>query len=295
MRCLLTGSCGQLGFELRRALAPLGEIVAIGRPECDLADAAQIKTVLERVRPDLIVNAAAYTAVDKAESEPEVAHAVNAETPRIFGAWGAAHGVPVVHYSTDYVYDGTKTDAYIETDATNPQSAYGRTKRDGDLALAQANPQHLILRTSWVVGAHGSNFAKTILRLAAERHEIRVVADQWGVPTSAALLADCTAHLVHQWARAPDDFPWGLYHITADGETNWCEYARFVVGRAIAAGRPLRAIPERIQAISTADYPLPAKRPQNSRLDTGKFRNTFGLHLPDWRESVGHVLEQILC
>lgn len=294
MRLLLTGCNGQLGFELKRALAPLGEVAAIDRGGCDLAVADQIEALLGRVRPNLIVNAAAYTAVDKAESEPELAHAVNTEAPRILGAWGAAQGVPMIHYSTDYVYDGAKRGAYVETDATHPQSVYGRTKRDGDLALAQANPQHLILRTSWVVGAHGGNFAKTILRLAAERDELKVVADQWGAPTSAALLADCTAHLVRQWAGAPEDFPWGLYHIAAGGETNWCEYARFVVERAIAAGRPLKAAPQRIHAITTADYPLPAKRPLNSLLDTSKFRKTFGLHLPDWHDGVGHVLEQIL-
>jgi dTDP-4-dehydrorhamnose reductase len=294
VKILLTGASGQLGFELRRALAPLGEVLAVDHVDCDLADAAAIGALLARVAPDLIVNPAAHTAVDRAESEPALARAINAEAPRVLGEWAAARRVPVIHYSTDYVFDGAKAGAYLETDPTNPQGVYGLTKRDGETALIAANLRHLVLRTSWVVGAHGANFAKTMLRLAAERDELRVVADQWGAPTSAALLADCTAHLVRRWQQDADVFPWGLYHLVAGGETNWCDYARFVIGRAIEAGRPLRATPERVRAIATADYPTPARRPANSRLDTTRFRETFGLRLPDWREGVGHILEQIL-
>lgn len=294
MKILLTGKNGQLGFELQRALAPLGDVVAVDHTDCDLADAAAINALLERTAPDLIVNPAAYTAVDRAESEPELARAINAEAPAILGAWAAKRNAPVIHYSTDYVFDGNKPGAHVERDDTNPQGVYGLTKRDGETALAAAHPRHLILRTSWVVGAHGGNFAKTMLRLAAERNELKVVADQWGAPTSAALIADCTAHLVSRWQQEPNGYPWGLYHLVARGETNWCDYARFVVGRAIAAGKPLKAGPEQIRAITTAEYPTPARRPANSRLDTTRFRQTFGLNLPDWRQGVGHILEQIL-
>lgn len=294
MKILLTGKHGQLGFELQRALAPLGEVHAVDQTDCDLADALAIRALLERIQPELIVNPAAYTAVDKAESEPELARAINADAPRLLGEWAAQRNVPVIHYSTDYVFDGTKASPYLETDATNPQSVYGLTKRDGEVALAAANPRHLILRTSWVVGAHGGNFAKTMLRLAAEREQLRVVADQWGAPTSAALLADCTAQLVRRWQQGDNSFPWGLYHLVAGGETNWCDYARFVIGQAARGGKTLKATPEAVQPIATHDYPTPAKRPANSRLDTSRFRQTFGLTLPDWRHGVQQVLDQIL-
>lgn len=294
MRLLLTGSGGQLGFELRRSLAVLGEVVAVGRADCDLADAAALRALVARVRPDAIVNPAAYTAVDKAESEPAAARAINAEAPRVLGEAAAERGALVVHYSTDYVFDGALERPYAEDDATDPQGVYGRTKRDGEVALAAAAPRHLILRTSWVVGAHGGNFAKTMLRLAAERDSLRVVADQWGAPTSAALLADLTAHLLRQWQAAPARFPYGLYHCTAGGETNWCEYARFVVDAAARAGRPLKATAARIEPIATRDYPLPAKRPANSRLDCTRFKQTFGLTLPDWQLGLRHVLDQLL-
>lgn len=295
MRVLLTGKNGQLGFELARALAPLGEVVAVGHAECDLADAEAIRRLVRAVEPAVIVNPAAYTAVDKAESEPELARAINTEAPRILGEEAARLGALVVHYSTDYVFDGAKDGAYVEDDASHPQGVYGRSKRDGEVALRASGARHLILRTSWVVGAHGGNFAKTMLRLAAERESLSVVADQWGAPTSAALLADLTAHLVRQWQREGGaDFPYGLYHAAASGETNWCEYARFVIAQARAAGRPLKASPETIKAITTADYPTAARRPANSRLATGKLKTTFGLELPPWQQGVAHILDQIL-
>jgi dTDP-4-dehydrorhamnose reductase len=204
-------------------------------------------------------------------------------------------GALVVHYSTDYVFEGAKEGPYCEADPTNPQSVYGRTKRDGELALANANPRHLILRTSWVVGAHGGNFAKTMLKLAAERESLSVVADQWGAPTSAALLADIAAQLIRQWQRDGEaNFPYGTYHCVASGEANWCDYARFVIGEAIKAAKPIRIQPEAIMAITTADYPTPARRPSNSRLDTSKFRQTFGLELPRWQAGLDHIIRQIL-
>ncbi|MCP9451724.1 MAG: dTDP-4-dehydrorhamnose reductase [Nitrospira sp.] len=291
---LLTGKNGQVGFELQRALAPLGEGYAVDQEDCDLATEASVRALLRHVRPDVIVNPAAYTAVDRAESEPHAAHAVNAVAPGVIGEEANKLGALVIHYSTDYVFDGSKPGFYTEEDETKPLNVYGQSKRAGELALQEATARHLILRTSWVVGAHGTNFAKTILRLAAERDMLHVVADQWGAPTSAALLADCTAHLIREWQyRRDGQFPYGLYHLVAAGETNWCDYARFVVAEALVAGRPLKLSPDAIKAIPSSDYPMAAARPANSRLDTSKFRNTFGLALPDWRDGVRHVLRQL--
>jgi dTDP-4-dehydrorhamnose reductase len=295
MKILLTGKNGQLGFELQRALAPLGEIHAVGSQDCDLADADALRALVRRVAPDVIVNPAAYTAVDKAESDEATARAVNAVAPAILGEEGARLGALVLHYSTDYVFDGTKEGAYTEADPPAPQSVYGRTKLEGEQGLAAANPRHLVLRTSWVVGAHGGNFAKTMLRLAGEREKLTVVADQFGAPTPAALLADLSAHLVREHARAgAADFPYGTYHVAASGETSWHGYAQFVIGEALAAGKVLKATVDAIAPLATEQYPTPAKRPLNSRLDTSRFRMTFGLRLPPWQEGVRHVLRQIL-
>lgn len=294
-RILLTGKNGQVGFELQRALAPLGEVVAVGTADCDLSDAGAIRALLQRVQPSLIVNPAAYTAVDKAESDADKARAVNADAPGVLGEEAARLGAPVIHYSTDYVYDGSKDGIYLESDPVAPQSVYGRTKLDGERALQAATPQHVILRTSWVVGAHGGNFAKTMLRLAAEREELKVVADQFGAPTSAALIADVTAHIARQLLRdGVDGFPFGVYHLAAAGETSWHAYAQYVIGEAINMSKPLKATPERVLPIPASSYPTPAKRPQNSRLDTGKLRQTFGLHLPAWQDGVKHILQQTL-
>ncbi|NOT21852.1 MAG: dTDP-4-dehydrorhamnose reductase [Nitrospiraceae bacterium] len=295
MKILLLGKNGQVGFELQRALAPLGEVCAVDQPECDLAEASAIRELVRSFKPDLIVNPAAYTAVDKAESNQEMAHALNAVAPGVLGEEAAKLGAWVMHYSTDYVFDGIKPGAYTEDDPTNPQNVYGRTKRAGEIALQQSGARHLIFRTSWVVGAHGSNFAKTILRLAAEREDLTVVADQYGAPTSAALLADVTAQLVWQRQRAGgESFGFGLYHLVAGGETNWCDYAKFVLSEALAAGQPLKLLPDSIRAITSSEYPTPAKRPANSRMDTSKLRSTFGLELPDWKIGVRHILQQIL-
>lgn len=294
MKILVTGKNGQVGFELQRALAPLGEVIAVDQSECDLASADAIRELVRRVAPDVIVNPAAYTAVDKAESNQATAHAVNAQAPGVLGEEAARLGALVVHYSTDYVFNGTKEGAYLETDQPDPQSVYGSTKYAGECALAEANPRHLILRTSWVVGAHGGNFAKTMLHLAAERDQLSVVADQFGAPTSAALLADLTAQLLRQHQReGATAFPYGTYHVSASGETNWYEYARFVIGEALAAGKVLKAGPDAVMPLTTAQYPTPAQRPSNSRLDTSRFRTTFGLRLPPWQEGVRHVLYQI--
>jgi dTDP-4-dehydrorhamnose reductase len=286
LKILVTGKNGQVGFELQRALAPLGEIVAVDRAECDLANAAAVRELVRRI--------AAYTAVDKAESDQAGALAVNALAPGVLGEEAARLGAFLVHYSTDYVFNGTKDGAYAETDQPDPQSVYGSTKLAGERALAEANPRHLILRTSWVVGEHGGNFAKTMLRLAAERDQLSVVADQFGAPTSAALLADLTAQLIRQHQReGAETFPYGTYHVSAAGETNWCDYARFVIGEALASGKVLKAPPEAVMPLTTSQYPTPAKRPANSKLDTSRFRSTFGLRLPPWQEGVRHVLQQI--
>lgn len=294
MKLLLTGTSGQVGFELQRSLAVLGEVIAIDTKECDLADEAAIRRVVRNIRPDVIVNPAAYTAVDKAENEPVLAYAINARAPGVLAEEAHTLGALLVHYSTDYVFDGTQAGAYKESDIPNPGSIYGASKLAGERAIAAAGCRHLTLRTSWVVGAHGSNFAKTMLRLACEREALSVVADQYGAPTSAALLADLTAHLVREAQRIPADFPYGLYHAVAAGETNWHTYACHVIERARTAGRAIRIAPDAIQAITTADYPTSAKRPANSRLDTSLLRETFGLHLPDWKIGVDHILDQIL-
>ena len=295
MRLLLTGKNGQVGFELQRSLAPLGEVRSVGSAECDLADESAVRALVREFAPDVIVNPAAYTAVDRAESESDRATAVNARAPEVLGEEAARLGATVIHFSTDYVFDGESPRPYRESDPANPQGVYGATKFAGERALAAATSRHLILRTSWVVGAHGANFAKTMLRLAAERDELRVVADQCGAPTSAALLADLTAHLVRQLQReGADGFPYGLYHVAGGGETNWCEYARFVIKEALSTGKSLKTRPESVIAITTAEYPTPARRPANSRLDTASFREAFGLVLPPWQDGVRHILRQIL-
>jgi dTDP-4-dehydrorhamnose reductase len=294
MKILLTGKNGQLGFELQRALAPLGLVYSVNSQECDLSNFDAIRALIQKIKPNIIVNAAAYTAVDKAETDTDTPRAVNTTALQIIGEEATKIGAIVVHFSTDYVFDGEKKGAYVESDLTNPQSIYGVTKRDGEIALQQSCANHLIFRTSWVVGAHGNNFAKTMLRLASERETLNVVADQYGAPTSAALLADITAQIIGQFKRTNlADFPFGIYHLSASGETNWHEYARFVVQKAILAGKPIKVSLENIKPISTADYPVAAKRPLNSRLNTTLIRDTFDLKLPHWQDGVNHILQQL--
>lgn len=295
MKILVTGKNGQVGHELCRSLLPLGEVMAIDQAECDLSDGAAIRQLIKELKPDVIVNPAAYTAVDKAESEQTAAYLINAEAPRILGEEACKLGALVVHFSTDYVFDGCKDGDYTETDVTNPQSVYGATKLAGEQALLNTGAKHLMLRTSWVVGAHGNNFAKTMLRLASERDALNIVADQRGAPTSAALLADVTAHLVREEMRAESStFPYGLYHLTAAGVTDWHAYACYVIERARKKGLPIKVPSSSIRPIRTEDYPTPAKRPANSRLNTRKLRETFGLHLPNWQIGIDQILDQIL-
>ena len=294
-RILLLGADGQVGWELRRALLPLGEVGALNRAQADLSDLAALRALLERERPDIVVNAAAYTAVDKAETDVDRAMRVNAEAPALLAQHVAAHDGWLVHYSTDYVFDGTKPSPYVETDATHPRSVYGRSKLAGEQAIAQSGCRHLVLRTSWVYAARGGNFARTMLRLAGERDTLRVVADQAGAPTSAELIADVTALALHRLqtdavfaARAS-----GLYHLAARGATTWHGYARFVVEHGLALGLSLRCTPDRVQPIATADYPLPAPRPANSRLDCARLESTFGVHLPPWETQVERLLAEL--
>ena len=289
MNILLTGRSGQVGWELARALLPLGRIHACGRAELDLADAAALRRGLEALRPDAIVNAAAYTAVDLAEQEPERAEAINAAAPAVLAQWAAAHGALLVHYSTDYVFDGAKAAPYVETDPTHPLGAYGRSKLAGETAIRAAGCDHLVFRTSWVYAARGANFLRTILRLAAEREELRVVDDQIGAPTWARLIAEATAHALRQalQERRSGRFAGGVFHLAAGGETSWYGFAR-----AIVEGRPGLRV-KTVRPIATAEYPTPARRPSNSRLDTGAFRARFGLELPDWREGLRLCLEEL--
>ncbi|MDR1708873.1 MAG: dTDP-4-dehydrorhamnose reductase [Candidatus Accumulibacter sp.] len=296
MKILLFGKNGQVGWELQRSLAPLGEVVALDFDSdglCgDFTRPDELEETVRRVAPDVIVNAAAYTAVDKAESEPELARTINAVSPGALARAAEKLGAWLVHYSTDYVFDGSGDRPRAETDPTGPLSVYGRTKLEGERAVARC-ARHLVFRTSWVYAARGANFARTMLRLAAERDELRVIDDQIGAPTGAELLADATAHAIRAAASPGGAELAGLYHLTAAGETSWHAYARFVVEEARRAGRPVRVAPERIVAIPTSAYPTPARRPLNSRLDTAKLQKTFGLRPPDWRVGVKRMLDEL--
>lgn len=293
---LVTGSNGQVGFELRRSLAPLGNVVALDRAGCDLARPDAVRRVVREWRPDVIVNAAAYTAVDNAETEAELAFAVNGTGAGILAEEAKAHGSLLVHYSSDYVFDGDKNGPYVETDPVNPRSVYGKSKLAGEQAIAASGAQALILRTSWVAGAHGDNFAKTMLRLGRERDSLRVIADQFGAPTTASLIADVTAQIVaHHWLAADRGaFAAGVYHLAAAGETTWHAYATEVLRYALARGVELKVDPENIEAIPAAAFPMRAPRPSSSRLDTTRLRETFGIHLPDWKQGMHFLLDQIL-
>jgi dTDP-4-dehydrorhamnose reductase len=294
---LLLGKNGQVGWELQRALAPLGTLVACdfdspGELRADFSDPQSLRPLVQRVKPDVIVNSAAHTAVDKAESEPALARALNATAPGVVAEVAAELGALMVHYSTDYVFDGAGTHWREETEAPAPLSVYGRTKLEGEQLVAGSGCRHLILRTSWVFAARGGNFAKTMLRLAAEREQLKVVDDQYGAPTSAELLADVTAHALLR-VQADASLA-GLYHCVAAGQTSWFGYAGHVINRARAAGRELKLAPEGLQPIATRDFPLPAPRPLNSRLSTRKLQDAFGFTLPEWTVGVNRMLDEML-
>jgi dTDP-4-dehydrorhamnose reductase len=294
MKILLFGKGGQVGWELQRALAPLGELTSLDFDStdhhADFTRPAQLADTVRALRPDVIVNAAAHTAVDKAESEPEFAATLNAEAPRILAAEAATLGAWLVHYSTDYVFDGSGNAPRGEDAPTGPLSVYGRTKLDGENHIRASGCAHLILRTSWVYAARGGNFARTMLKLAAEREALSVIDDQFGAPTGAELLADVTAHAIR--ACRSDAKLGGTYHAVAAGETNWFDYARFVIEWARARGLPVKVAADAIRAVPTSAYPTAARRPLNSRLDTRKLRHAFGLELPHWQAGVMRMLTE---
>jgi dTDP-4-dehydrorhamnose reductase len=296
VKVLLFGKDGQVGWELQRSLAPLGELVALGSASTELCgDFRNVDGLMETVRvvrPDIIVNAAAHTAVDKAESETELAQLLNATAPGALALAAQAAGAWFVHYSSDYVFDGSGERPWKETDPTGPLSVYGRTKLEGERLVRAAGGRHLILRTSWVYGARGGNFAKTMLRLAAERDKLTVIDDQIGAPTGAELLADTTALSLR--AVLADPTKAGLYHVAASGEATWNSYARFVIGYAQRAGVELKAGVDQVLPVPTSAFPTPARRPGNSRLDTQSFRQVFGLTLPHWQQGVARMLDEIL-
>ncbi|TAK64245.1 dTDP-4-dehydrorhamnose reductase [Methylobacter sp.] len=296
MRILLFGKGGQVGWELQRSLAPLGELVALGTDSQNLCgDFTKLDGIAQTVRdvvPDIIVNAAAHTAVDKAESEPELARIINARAPEVLAQEAKRSGAWLIHYSTDYVYDGSGDQPWIETDPTGPLSVYGKTKLEGEDAIRSSDCQHVIFRTSWVYAARGGNFAKTMLRLAQERDCLTVINDQIGAPTGAELLADATAHAIRVAQQRPDVS--GLYNLAAGGETSWHGYASFVIEFARQAGIAIKVTPEAVQPVPASAFPLPAPRPKNSRLDTRKLQNTFGLNLPHWQSGVTRMLTEIL-
>ena len=294
MKILLLGMNGQVGWELQRALAPLGELVALGRegssPAADFTQPEALATTVRAVAPQVIVNAAAHTAVDKAESEPALARTINAVAPAVLAREAYALGAWLLHYSTDYVFDGSGSTPWREDSLTGPLSVYGRTKLEGEQAIRTSGCKHLILRTSWVYAARGGNFARTMLRLAAERERLEVIDDQGGAPTGAELLADVSAHALRGVLARPE--LGGTYHAVAGGETSWHGYVRHVIGFAQAAGQTLRV--RDLVAVPTSAFPTAARRPLNSRLDTRKLQAAFGLHLPDWRIGVERMLREVL-
>lgn len=289
MRILLVGKGGQVGRELQSPLAGLGDLVALDRATADLERPDDLAAVVKRERPDVIVNAAAYTAVDKAESEPDKARLVNATAVAALARAAADHGAALVHYSTDYVFDGTKAGRYVETDDSCPLSVYGRTKLEGEAAVVASGCRHWIFRTTWVYAAHGHNFIRTMLRLGREREELRVVDDQFGAPTSARLIATITADCIGRLAAGSPPPP-GIYHLAPHGETTWCRFARMILAEARDRGVTVRCPPEKVMGIATADYPLPARRPANSRLDTTKLETALNIRLPDWQDDVPPVV-----
>ena len=296
MTILLLGKDGQVGWQLQRALAPLGTVRACARADCDLADPAQIRSLVEMLRPSVIVNATAFTAVDKAESEPALAAMINTEAPRLLALAAKDCAALLVHYSTDYVYDGAKKGAYVESDPAAPQSVYGRTKLAGEEAIRAVGGKSVIFRTSWVFGEHGGNFVKTILRLARDREVLNVVADQTGSPTPAALIADVTAVVLAELAcgRRLGTDENRLYHLAAANPVSWCDFARRVVDLARSQGAALRLDAAAIKAITTAEYPTPARRPANSRLDCSRLEADFDLLMPDWQPYLERMLQVCL-
>lgn len=290
-RVLILGKDGQVGTELQRSLSALGQVTALGRKEADLTQLGALRNTLDEIKPTVIVNAAAYTAVDKAESDQATAHRINAEAVEALGHFAYQHNALVVHYSTDYVFDGQQTTPYTEKDHTNPQNVYGQTKLDGEIALRHSGCQHLIFRTSWVFAGHGNNFLRTMMRLAMQREQLTVVDDQLGAPTSAELIADLTALSI--WAHQHDHMPSGLYHLAASGQTSWHGFARYIVQQMVANGMNPTVTPEQVLAIPSKDYPTPATRPAFSHLDCSLLQEKLDVRLPHWQTHVRRAVAQL--
>ena len=293
MKILLTGKDGQVGFALHKKLASLGEVIATNRNMLDLTNPQAIRAFIDQTKPDIIINPAAYTKVDQAENEPELASQINAVAPQVLAEKASELNIPIIHFSTDYVFDGLKNEPYLETDEVNPQSVYGKTKWEGEEAVRQ-HKKHIILRTSWVFGSHGQNFLKTIMKLIQEKTSLNVVSDQIGTPTSSEALADVTYKIVEAIFNDPHFKDFGTYHMTLDNETNWYRYASFITDEAKGLGLQTLMTSKDIKPISSDAYPTLAKRPMNSRLDTTKIKKTFMLELPDWEEEVKRILKELI-
>jgi dTDP-4-dehydrorhamnose reductase len=293
MKILLTGKDSQVGFALHKKLVSLGEVIATNRDMLDLSDPQAIRIFIDQTQPDIIINPAAYTQVDRAESEKLLAHQINAVAPQVLTDKASELDIPIIHFSTDYVFDGLKHEPYLEADEVNPQSVYGQTKWEGEEAVRQ-NKKHIILRTSWVFGSHGQNFLKTILKLIQEKTSLNVVSDQIGTPTSSEALADVTYRIVKTIFNDPNFKDFGTYHMTLDNETNWYLYACFITDEAKRLGLETLMTSKDIKAVSTETYPTLAKRPMNSRLDTTKIKKTFMLELPHWEEEVKRILKELI-
>ncbi|QIM48057.1 dTDP-4-dehydrorhamnose reductase [Pusillimonas sp. DMV24BSW_D] len=295
MKILVLGATGQLGSELQRSLASFGQLITLGTHDahyyCDLQHTNELIKTLKQIRPSVIVNAAAYTTVDQAQKNPEMARRINAVVPSVLAHEAAAINAWLIHYSTDYVFSGKGSRPWVETDLAEPLSVYGQTKLEGDLAIQASGCKHLILRTSWLYGKNGKNFVRAILQRAQTQNHLAVVNDQFGAPSSASLIASLTAHALKQVMQRPE--LGGLYHVAAHGETSWFEYAKFVLEQAHLCGIPLRVMPDEIQPISSQVYGALAPRPANSRLNTDKFCTTFGVTLPPWQEGVAQLVAEL--
>ena len=294
MNILLFGKDGQLGWELQRSLTPLGKIHAFGRGEVDLNDGDMIKNIITRLKPSVIINAAAYTAVDKAEQDQDNCFAVNTDAVSVMAEEAQKRNALLVHYSTDYVFDGKNEQGYSEDDIANPLNIYGKSKYQGERAVQQSGADYLIFRTSWMYATRGENFARTILKLAGERQELQIVNDQYGAPTSAELIADITALALYKVLNDADNRQKynGIYHLTAAGSTNWFDYASYVLKLAGNKGMSFKLDQQKLSGIPAEQYPAPAKRPKNSYLNTDKIKSVFGIHLPDWQYHVQRLIEE---
>ena len=290
MKILLTGKDGQVGFALHKKLVSLGDVIATNRNELNLENPDAIRAFIEKIKPDMIINAAAYTDVDKAETEIELAYKLNAEAPKVLAEKASQLNIPIIHFSTDYVFDGLKNEPYVETDQANPQSIYGKTKWEGEEAVRQ-HKKHIILRASWVFSSRGQNFLKTILKLIQEETSLNIVSDQKGAPTSVDALADVTYKIIETILNKTSFKDFGTYHIALEGETNWYQYACFVTDEAISLGLKTTITSQDIKAILSDSYPTVAKRPINSRLNTAKVKKTFMLKLPGWKEEAAAIIK----